>query len=196
MNWNFTKIIFGCMLVALVGVAHAQTTVTGTVSDADSGDPLIGVNILVKGTVLGTITDIDGKFSLTVQANPPLTIVISYVGYDRQEIEISDDSEIQVQLAESLLLGQEVVVSASRVEENILQSPVSIEKMDILAVQNTSSDTYYKAIANLKGVDVASSSINFQIINARGFGSTGNTRFVQLIDGMDTQAPALRSQCI
>ncbi|MEQ9405908.1 MAG: TonB-dependent receptor [Cyclobacteriaceae bacterium] len=192
MNRIFTRLILGFASFAILGFAQAQTTISGTITDADSSEPLIGAQILVKGTVLGTITDVNGKFSLTVQSSPPLTIVISYVGYDRQEIEISEGGlEVQIQLAESVLMGQEVVVSASRVEENILQSPVSIEKMDILAVQNTSADTYYKAIANLKGVDVASSSINFQIINARGFASTGNTRFVQLIDGMDTQAPAL-----
>ena len=173
--------------------AAAQTSISGTVTDAENGEPLIGVNILVKGTVLGTITDVEGNFNLKVNSNPPITLVVSSVGYSRQEVEITSGnvSGLEIQMQESALLGQEVVVSASRVEESILKSPVSIEKMDILAVQNTSADNYYKAIANLKGVDVATSSINFQIINARGFGNTGNTRFVQLIDGMDTQAPAL-----
>jgi outer membrane receptor protein involved in Fe transport len=63
--------------------------------------------------------------------------------------------------------------------------------MDILGVQNTASDNYYKGLVNMKGLDMSTSSINFQIVNARGFNSTGNTRFVQLTDGMDTQAPAL-----
>lgn len=192
MRNNITRTILSLALGVIAQIAAAQVTVTGSVKDGDTGEPLIGVNILVKGTVLGTITDVDGNFSLETSTSPPLTLVISYVGYDRQEIDVSaGTSQIQVELVETTLLGQEVVVSASRVEESILESPVSIEKMDILEIQNTSADTYYKAIANLKGVDVASSSINFQIINARGFGSTGNTRFVQLIDGMDTQAPAL-----
>ncbi len=180
------------ILFLCLSSAFAQTTISGTVTDASNNEPLIGVNILVQGTVLGTTTDINGNFSLNVSSEPPFTLVISSVGFERQEIEITESRQgLNIQLAESLLLGQEVVVSASRVEESILKSPVSIEKMDILAVQNTSADNYYKAIANLKGVDVATSSINFQILNARGFASTGNTRFVQLIDGMDTQAPAL-----
>ncbi len=192
MSRNITKWIFTACLTLCVGFIYAQTTVSGKIMDAETGEPLIGTQILVKGTVLGTISDVNGDFSLSVQSAPPITLIITYVGYERQEVEVTASGQtLDIQLAESTLLGQEVVVSASRVEENILQSPVSIEKMDILAVQNTSADTYYKAIANLKGVDVASSSINFQIINARGFGSTGNTRFVQLIDGMDTQAPAL-----
>ncbi len=182
------------LLVSLgTGVALAQTTISGTVTDADTKETLVGVNILVKGKVIGTISDLSGNFTLNVAQAPPFTLVFSMVGYTPQEVEITDanTSNLKIQLGEQTMLGQEVVISASRVEESILQSPVSIEKMDILAIRDTPADTYYKAIANLKGVDVTSSSINFQIVNARGFNSTGNTRFVQLTDGMDTQAPAL-----
>ncbi|UCS92736.1 carboxypeptidase-like regulatory domain-containing protein [Echinicola marina] len=175
-------------------IAQEPTTViSGSVIDGSSNESLIGVNILVKGKVIGTITDLDGNFSLSVHQSPPLTLIFSMVGYTSQEINIdqSNTQNLQVILEEQTLLGQEVVVSASRVEESILSSPVSIEKMDILSIKGAPSDNYYKAIGTLKGVDVTSSSINFQIVNARGFNSTGNTRFVQLIDGMDTQAPAL-----
>jgi len=169
------------------------TTIGGMVRDADTGEPLIGVNILVKGQVIGTVTNMEGNFRLQINQPPPLTLVFSMVGYASQEHQITGNNvgDININLSEQTILGQEIVVSASRVEESILQSPVSIEKMDILSIRNSPSDNYYKAIGNLKGVDVTSSSINFQIINARGFNSTGNTRFVQLTDGMDTQAPAL-----
>ncbi|WP_192349808.1 TonB-dependent receptor [Algoriphagus sp. Y33] len=195
---NFTlKIRISVFLLTLLvsltaGKVVGQTRISGTVTDADTKETLVGVNILVKGKVIGTITDLSGKYALNVNQEPPLTLVFSMVGYTSQEVEITGgQSTVDIQLAETTILGQEVVVSASRVEESILQSPVSIEKMDILAIRDTPADTYYKAIANLKGVDVTSSSINFQIVNARGFNSTGNTRFVQLTDGMDTQAPAL-----
>lgn len=172
--------------------ALAQTSISGTIKD-EKDEGLAGVNIIVKGRVVGTVTDLDGNFNLNVTDSPPLTLVISFVGYATQEVQITNPSvtNINIKMEESTLLGQEVVISASRVEEKIMESPVSIEKMDILAVQNTPADNYYKGLANLKGVDVTTSSINFQIINTRGFNSTGNTRFVQLTDGMDTQAPAL-----
>jgi iron complex outermembrane receptor protein len=187
------KFVFTLLHIGLASWAMAQTTVSGVIKDGSNGEPLIGVNVLVKGTVLGTITGIDGSFNLRINSAPPLTLVISSVGFERQEIEINNanTSGLEISLAEAALLGQEVVVSASRFEESILKSPVSIEKMDILAIQNSSSDDYYKSLMNLKGIDMTSSSINFQIINARGFANTGNTRFVQLTDGMDTQAPAL-----
>ncbi len=190
----YTKncLVLLAFLFLSIGAFAQGTSISGTVTD-ESGEPLIGVNILVKGTVTGTITNLEGEFSLRVSSPPPITLSFTSVGYESQELNIpsAEVNGLEIKMSESVLLGQEVVVSASRVEESILKSPVSIEKMDILSIQNTTSDNYYKAIANLKGVDVATSSINFQIINARGFASTGNTRFVQLTDGMDTQAPAL-----
>ncbi len=192
MNKRFHGFLATILLIFVSHVGFAQTSVSGKVTD-ESGEALIGVNITVQGTVLGTVTDLDGNFSLSISSAPPVTLVISSVGFERQQLEITsaNTSGLEISMSEAALLGQEVVVSASRVEESIMQSPVSIEKMDILALQNTSADDYYKAIMNLKGVDMTSSSINFQIINTRGFSSTGNTRFVQLTDGMDTQAPAL-----
>ena len=174
------------------GSVLAQTTVSGTVKDSGSGETVAGVNIVVKGSIAGTISDTKGSFNLKVNQAPPFILSFSFIGYKTQEVEVKETTNnLDVTIEEQSLLGQEVVVSASRVEESILKAPVSIEKMDILAVQQTPSDNYYKGLANLKGVDMTTSSINFQIINARGFNSTGNTRFVQLTDGMDTQAPAL-----
>lgn len=180
-------------LLLLSFAAAAQVSVTGKVLDAENDEPLVGVNILVKGKVIGTTTDLDGEFRLNVNSvAPPITLVITSVGFAPQEILISQSSaNIEVKLEPQVMLGQEIVVSASRIEENILESPVTIEKMGVLEIQNTPADDYYKSIQNLKGVDMTSSSINFQIVNARGFNSTGNTRFVQMTDGMDTQAPAL-----
>ncbi|MEZ5008598.1 MAG: hypothetical protein R2753_10665 [Chitinophagales bacterium] len=91
-------------------------------------------------------------------------------------------------------LVNEIVVSASRVEERILESPVTIEKMDPIAIKQAATADYYDAIANLKGVQSTSGSLSITSINARGFGSISNTRFVQLMDGMDNAAPLLNFQ--
>lgn len=173
--------------------SEQQITISGTVVDASTGEGLAGANVTVKGRVVGVAADSQGDFSLEVQANPPITIIVSIVGYRSQEIEINEETvaDLRIELVEETILGSDVVVSASRVEESIMEAPVSIERMDVIAINQTASDNYYKGIGNLKGVDITSSSINFQIINARGFNSTGNTRMVQLTDGMDTQAPAL-----
>ncbi|MEN7548134.1 TonB-dependent receptor [Rapidithrix thailandica] len=193
--WLFIRLL-GLLLGLTYGsVAFGQNVmVKGSVLDADTEEPLVGVNIIIKGAVTGTTTNINGSFILrTSNTDLPFTLLFSAIGYETKEVEVTQENqEINLSLgSKTNVLGQEVVVSASRVAESILESPVSIEKMDVLDVQNTSADTYYKHIGNMKGVDMTSSSINFQIVNARGFNSTGNTRFVQMIDGMDSQAPAL-----
>ncbi|MFC0261075.1 TonB-dependent receptor [Fontibacter flavus] len=190
--WQTLILLFVVVIIGATEVHAQSTTISGRVTEDITKETLVGVNIIVKGRIIGTVTDLDGRFRLTVNQAPPFTLVFSMVGFSSKEVEITQStSNLEVVMSEQTMLGQEVVVSASRVEESILQSPVSIEKMDILSIRETAADNYYKGIANLKGVDVTSSSINFQIINARGFNSTGNTRFVQLTDGMDTQAPAL-----
>src|SRR5260221_2350213 len=193
MNNLYRKILTALLFLgASTAWIFAQTVISGAVTDGATQQPLPGVNIIVKGSVAGTITDREGKYTLKVSQNPPFIISFSFIGFHTEEAEIKDaNTTYDLVMKEETILGQEVVISASRVEEKIMESPVSIEKMGILQVQNTAAVNYYKGIANLKGVDVTTSSINFQIINTRGFGSTGNTRFVQLTDGMDTQAPAL-----
>ena len=112
-------------------------SISGNVSDEDGG--LVGVNILVKGKVLGTVSDRDGNFSLNV-AETSATLVFSIVGYQTQEVNVSSNvSDLNVTMSESILLGSEVVVSASRVEQSILEAPVTIEKMDLLEIQNTAT---------------------------------------------------------
>jgi iron complex outermembrane receptor protein len=85
----------------------------------------------------------------------------------------------------------EVVVSASKIKEGFLQSPVTIEKLNTLRLQAAPGESFYQALGNLKGIDMVRSSMNYVIYNARGFNATGNSRLVQLMDGMDMQLPGL-----
>jgi iron complex outermembrane receptor protein len=200
-----SKLLRQMMMLALVFLIHStatlhakntnlemNTTVSGQVLDVD-GDPLPGVNVVVKGTVVGTPTDMNGRFNLTVQLDPPITLQFSIVGFQSQEllVESNNVSDIRVVLEEQTIFGNDVVVSASRVEESILKSPVSIEKLDILDIKASGSPNFYDALSNLKGVDFSTQSLTFKSVNTRGFAANGNTRFVQLIDGIDNQAPGL-----
>lgn len=180
------------LMLLITSICFAQTNISGTVTDA-TGETLAGVNIQVKGRVIGTISDTRGNFSLTVNQAPPFDLVFSFMGYTTQEISITDANTtgLNVQLEEQSILGQEIVVSASRVEENILQSPVTIEKVDLLTIQQTAAPEFYDALANVKGVQFTSSSLNFPQVNTRGFATIANVRFVQMVDGIDTQAPLL-----
>jgi len=172
--------------------AMAQTKVAGNVRDAASKEALIGVSISVKGKVVGTISDVKGNYSLSTSTPLPFTLSVSMVGYERQEIVVSSaKSNLNISLKEQATLGQDVVVSASRIEESVLESPVTIEKMDIRAIRESAAPSFYDALRNMKGVETSTQSVSFSSINMRGFNSNGNTRVVQLIDGMDNQAPGL-----
>lgn len=195
---NFTRKILGTVFTLLLLVSigtekvYAQTTISGTVIDADSKETLVGVNIIVKGKVIGTISDLSGKFTLNVNQEPPFTLVFSMVGFTTQEVEITGGvSNLDIQLSESTILGQEVVISASRVEESLMQSPVSIEKMDIIAIREAPQASFYDALNSMKGVEMSTQSLTFKSFNTRGFNANGNVRTVQMIDGMDNQAPGL-----
>ena len=170
----------------------SQTVVTGAVTDAKSGEVIPGVNIKVKGKAIGTTTDFDGNYSLQVSETPPFKVEVSLLGYLTQTIEITEGSQkVDVALAESETNLDEVVISASRTPESIRESPVTIERMDVRAIKNATSPSFYQSIGNLKGVDVNTGSLTFNSVNTRGFASFANTRFVQLIDGMDNASPAL-----
>lgn len=199
-----TKLLSFFMIAMLLGMAHIPATakagadnadiqISGTVVEAESGEPLGGVNIRVKDKVIGTSTNADGTFSLSASVNPPLVLVVSIVGFQTQEITIEENSvsDLRIEMQEASILGDEVVVSASRVEESRLESPAAIEKIDVIGIQQSASPSFYESLANLKGVDFSTQSITFNSINTRGFGANGNNRFVQLIDGIDNQAPGL-----
>ncbi|MBQ1697737.1 MAG: carboxypeptidase-like regulatory domain-containing protein, partial [Bacteroidales bacterium] len=98
------------MLVLLTTAAIAQDriTISGKVLDKSNGDPLIGVNIVQQGTTNGTISDIDGKFSLSVDKNS--IVLISYIGYKAQELVANSEKELKLFLEEDLTTVEEVVV--------------------------------------------------------------------------------------
>ena len=105
--------IAGSLLLILQFIVHivvAQTTVSGTITDASNKEPLIGVNILVRGTVLGTTTDINGDFNLNVSPAPLITLVITSVGFERQEVEITQSNQQGLNI--QLKLPLEVLFSA------------------------------------------------------------------------------------
>ncbi len=172
--------------------ANAQSvTISGKVSNGTSKESVPAVSIIVKGTSLGTYTNSDGEFSIRV-AKLPVVLQFSSIGFDDQELTVSDASKpMSVDLKVNSELGQEVVVAATRTPTRILESPVTIERMNNAVIRNIAAPSVYESMANLKGVDVHTASLTFRTVTTRGFVSSGNTRLNQLVDGMDNQAPGL-----
>jgi outer membrane receptor protein involved in Fe transport len=187
------KKLLSVLFALFIGsVMVAQTTISGSVKEAKTGEPIPGANIKVAGKSIGTTSDFDGNFSLKIAQNPPFSLEISLIGFSSKIVEVTKINQIlNVLLDESATALDEVVVSASRTPERILESPVTIERMDVREIKNTSSPTFYDGLENLKGVDVNTNSFTFKSVNTRGFATFANTRFMQLVDGMDNSSPAL-----
>jgi outer membrane receptor protein involved in Fe transport len=179
-------------LLTLTIAANAQTTISGTVRNSTNKETVPFVSVAIKGTSTGTFTNERGYFKLTTSHAFPLTLVFTSIGFTSQEVPVSSGATaIDVDLAPGSSLGTEVVISASRVPEKILESPVSIERMNVGTIRAAAAPNYYDGIANLKGVDLTTSSLTFRTLSTRGFNGSGNLRFNQLVDGMDNQAPGL-----
>ena len=173
------------------GISFAQNTITGSVTETNN-QPIPGVNIKVIGDKAGTVTDADGKFTLTSSKSLPFTIEVTSVGHETKKVNVtSNNQNVSVKLTDSQTTLDEVVVSASRTPERILESPVTIERMGIKEIKRSASPTFYDGLENLKEVQMNTSSLTFKSINTRGFATVANVRFMQLVDGMDNSSPLL-----
>src|SRR5436190_2561021 len=183
-----TVLMAGMFSIAAFG---QNVTISGNVRNSVTNDSLAFVSVAVKGTNQGTSTNENGDFKLAV-AKLPVTLVFTSVGFEEKEVSVtSAGTSLSVDLAPAATLGQEVVVTATRTPQRILEAPVSIERMNARDVRNAPTPVYYDAVRNLKGVDLTTSSLTFRTPSTRGFNGSGNLRFNQLIDGIDNQAPGL-----
>lgn len=170
---------------------HAQNSTQGIVTEI-TNQPIIGANVKIIGESVTTVTDSDGKFILNTSLKFPYQIEITSIGFESKTIEIrSKEEQVKVVLKEEQNVLDEIVVSASRTPERVFESPVTIERMGISDVKKTASPTFYDGLENMKEVQMNTSSLSFKSINTRGFATVANSRFLQLVDGMDNASPLL-----
>ena len=184
-----TILLFSLLLLGSIG--FAQTTVNGKVIDQNN-EPVPGANVVIAGKAIGTVTDFDGNFVLETSEVPPFRLRISSIGFTEASVDVTSNNQtLTITITESETYLDEVVVSASRTPERLFESPVSVERIGLKEIKSTTSESFYGGLQNLKGVDINTNSLTFQSINTRGFATFANTRFMQLVDGMDNSAPGL-----
>ncbi|MEM7484512.1 MAG: TonB-dependent receptor [Bacteroidota bacterium] len=172
-------------------VSYAQTTVQGTVVD-ESNEPIPGANVILVGKAEGATADFDGKFTFETSEQPPFKLRFTSIGFSDFIADVTSNNQtLTITLMEASTILDEIVISASRTPERIFESPVSVERFGLKDIQNTSAESFYGGLQNLKGVDINTNSLTFQSINTRGFATFANNRFLQLVDGMDNSAPGL-----
>lgn len=184
--------IFILFLLLSTHVTYAQNVISGTIKDKDTNEGLIGANVVVKNSTNGTATNLNGFFQITSSKSFPITLIISYLGYTEKEVIINSNKKDRIIFltADNKTL-EEVRVIDSRLTKKQKESALTVEAMDIMAIKETPAANFYDGLGALKGVDITAASLGFKIINTRGFNSTSPVRSLQIIDGVDNQAPGL-----
>ena len=181
-------LLFG--LLMSLQVAQAQKAISGSVTGADTGEPLIGASIIVKGTTQGTITDVDGKFTFTLTGDNEV-LVISYIGYETKEVIVGDQSIIDISLAPGIELSEVVVVGYTTQRKQDLTGSVAVVEMKPL--KNNSSGNVMQAMqGRVPGLyiekDGSPNGSNSRIL-IRGANTLGNNDPLYIIDGIPTTRP-------
>ena len=161
-------------------------SITGTVTDSETGEALIGANVVIKGTTNGDVTDPSGKFEIKGLANGTYVVVASYVGFQaiEQSVSVSGSAvTVDFQLEEGTVFGEEVVISGSRQPEKITETPATIEIISSKDLENWGSFNTGELLSRLKGVDYIRSGVVGTGINVRGFNSNFNAKNAQVTDG-------------
>ena len=170
---------------AVPSVNQQQQRITGTIADS-KGEPLIGANVLVKGTTIGTVTDLDGKFTIEAPANA--TLVFSYIGYLSQELRATS-APMKITLKDDSQALEEVVVVGYGVQKKSVVTGAisSVKSEDMMNSTNTRPEQALQG--KTSGVQVVSSSGapgSSVKIRIRGYSSNGNSDPLYIVDGLRT----------
>ncbi|WP_321425880.1 TonB-dependent receptor [uncultured Bacteroides sp.] len=181
------NLIIMIFLLSFCGILNAQNiTIKGNVKSAIDGEPLIGVNVSVKGKAVGTVTDVDGNYLLSAQKNETLTF--SYIGYDKQEVPVGARTTIDVILKESALVLNEVVAVGYRTERKAdLTGAVSVVKVNDMmsAAENNPMKALQGRVAGMTVTSDGTPS-GAATIRIRGIGTLNNNDPLYIIDGVPT----------
>ena len=174
------KYYLAFMAIILFGNVYSQTQISGSVSDAESMSSIPGVNVIIDGTNIGTVTDFDGNFSINTSQDLPLTIVVSYVGYSAEKVIVtSANQDINVMLSAGQNL-EEIVVSASRRAQKALEAPASVSVISTREIENSSAVADpARILTNVPGVQIqqqSANSLNFEM--RAGSGTFGTSTFI------------------
>jgi len=188
----FLRLISILAFVLIHSFAANAQSISGTIRDGKTNESVIGAVVTLKGSSIGTVTDLDGKFELAVDRVPPFVIVVTFVGYEPQELTVNSiDQSFNIKMESKEIELKGVDITGSRISEKQKESPLTVESMDIIAIKECAQTSFYEALGTMKGVDLTSASLGFTIVNTRGFNSTSPVRSLQVIDGVDNQAPGL-----
>lgn len=174
--------------ISCVSAAQEKTgTLVGRVVDANSGEPLSGANVFIRGTFLGTASDINGDFRIRRIPPGAHTIVVSIVGYQRQlidrvQFQAGEERTLNVQLKPIIIQTEQVVITASRREQSMEEIPVSVSTVSAEMIADRNIVTLDDALRYVPGVNMLQDQINIR--GSTGYSRGVGSRVLLLLDGM------------
>ncbi|HKK47163.1 MAG TPA: TonB-dependent receptor [Balneolaceae bacterium] len=183
------------IFLLITGIAYSQNTqVAGTITDASSGQPLPGANIVVKGTTTGTTSDRQGHFTLQVPSLQD-TVVVSFIGYNNKVVPINGRTSINVNLKPQTVSGGELVVTGytTQRQRNISGSVSSVDVGQVNKV--SSANVLQKLKGQVSGVTIESNGSpgSVSTVRIRGVNSFQNNDPLYIIDGVQVQSNTLNA---
>lgn len=182
------KQLFTLLVLLFIGSAtFAQRgTVSGKITDAETGEPLLRASVVLEGAASGAFSDASGAYSITVPAGER-TFIVSYLGYKTatQTVTVTDGGKVTADfvMAPTSLQGEEVVVTASRRAEKLTNAPATISVVSAKAISELPSFNVAELLGRQRGVDYVRAGVLGIGINARGFNSAFNPKNLQINDG-------------
>jgi iron complex outermembrane receptor protein len=174
------KYCLAFMAVILFGSVYSQTQISGSVMDAENMEAIPGVNVIIDGSNVGTVTDFDGNFVISTNQDAPLTLVISYVGYSAQRVDVtSSNQDINVTLSAGQNL-EEVIISASRRAQKITDAPASVSVISTRQIENSPQVAEpSRILVSVPGVQIQQQTANSLNLEMRaGSGTFGTSTYV------------------
>lgn len=178
---TFTRLFSIMALMIFAGTAWTQTLLTGKVVDAQTKEPLIGASVLIIGKRVGEISGDSGEFSLPCHEAFPITLQVSYIGYQTREIVCTNNAYLTISLQPSAALLNEVTVTSRRRNEEVQDIPIAIAVIGAKELDNTSSFNVNRVKELVPSVQLYASNPRNTTLNIRGIGST----FGLTNDGID-----------
>jgi len=186
--------IFTIFIVLACKIGFGQLFLSGAIKDATTGEDISFATIIVKGSQVGTTTESNGTFKLALKDTTkfPITLDITLMGYEKKSVVVSNVYRpLLLKLSPSSIGLSGVEVASDRIKQKQKLNPLTVEQFDLISIKQTPAANFYDGLGQLKGVDITAASIGFKVINTRGFNSTSPVRSLQIIDGVDNQAPGL-----
>ncbi|HMQ00304.1 MAG TPA: carboxypeptidase-like regulatory domain-containing protein, partial [Cyclobacteriaceae bacterium] len=181
---SLNRLLIFALLAIFLSTSTAglsQGILTGYIRDASNQEPLAGASVVIKGTNTGVSTEPDGSFELRYEKPLPLTLSISFIGYEKREVIVNSNRAINLELRPDAAALNEVIVTSRRRNEEVQEVPIPISVLNTAQIENTVSFNINRVKELLPAVQLYSSNPRNTTLNIRGLGST----FGLTNDGID-----------